>query len=122
MDPNDLEKIALIDESFDSSPQFHEDPSERKYRLFPYGFEIYSSVICQFSPERRLPLREAFATYRLHLFLLLGANTLDSVIHYHHLFVGQAMTYGQDHPERWDRDGSHHMYSVLQRRPEIPGK
>ena len=120
MNPNDLERMALKDDSLEPSPQFVEDPSERKYRLLLSGFEIYSTVLCQSSPERRLLLHEAFATYRLHLLFLLRTRTLDSVIDYHHLSVGQAMTHGQDHPEHWDMQDGHCRYSVLQRRPDLP--
>ena len=116
-----MERMALDYHSFGSPPQFVERPSEKEYRLLFSGIEIYSIVVCRLSPERRLPLHEAFADYRLHLLELLKRYTLDSVIHYHHLFVGHAITHGQDHPERWDKNRGDGKYSILQRRPDLPG-
>ena len=123
VDAVDLEGMALEHNSFGLAPQFVEDPSEKKYRLLFSGIETYSAVLCHFSPERRLPLQEAFATYRLHLLLLLGTYTLDSVIHYHHIFVNRAMAYGQDHPEHWDIHSGDENYrgTLLRLRPGLGG-
>lgn len=121
MHPTDIERMALDYHSFGSPPQFVERPSETQYRLLFSGIEIYSIVVCRLSLERRLPLHEAVANYRLHLLQLLRRYTIASVIHYHHLFVGQAVTHGQDHSERWEINRGDVKYSILRKRPHLPG-
>ena len=119
MDHSGLEKMALEYNSYGAAPQGEENASERKYRLLFTGIEIYSIILCHFNPGRRLQLYEAFATYRAHLLELLISCTLDSVTHYHHIFVGRAMAHGQDRPEHWAIHNADRTGSTLRPRPDV---